>query len=90
MNSYISAPGAYSGLPAAGEENFGAFRVHFHEFSSQNESIQYFTMRAYYMLNMHSYSKQNANFADIFQFRLFGDCLISTGTAVIMMAAESN
>jgi hypothetical protein len=25
---------------------------------------------------------QNANFADIFQFRLFGDCLMSTGTAV--------
>jgi hypothetical protein len=37
------------------------------------------------MLNMHSYSIQNANFADIFQFRMFGDCLISTGTAVIMM-----
>jgi hypothetical protein len=39
----ILAPGAYSGLPAAGEEIFGAFRVHFHEFSSQNESIFYNT-----------------------------------------------
>ncbi len=39
---------------------------------------------------MHSYSMQNANFADIFQFRLFGDCLISTGTAVMPVAAERN
>jgi hypothetical protein len=42
-----AAPGAYSGLPAAGEEIFGAFRVHFHEFSSQNESIFYNTRLLY-------------------------------------------
>ncbi len=36
---------------------------------------------------MHNYRMQNTTFADIFQFRLFGDCLISTGTAVIMIVA---
>jgi hypothetical protein len=35
------------GLPAAGEEIFGAFRVHFHEFSSEIVSIFYNTLALY-------------------------------------------
>jgi hypothetical protein len=42
-----SAPGAYSGLPAAGEEIFGAFHVHFHEFASEIVSYFYNTPSFY-------------------------------------------
>ena len=41
------APGAYSGLPAAGEEIFGAFQVHFHEFASEIVSYFYNTPSFY-------------------------------------------